>query len=47
MEEIDLSLPSKFMDACVAKDKDKSLEISKIDSQATQCFIRARTANIK
>lgn len=30
MEEIDLSLPSKFMDACVAKDKDKALGLAKL-----------------
>lgn len=28
MKEIDLSLPSKFMDACVAKDKDKALRLA-------------------
>ena len=30
MEEIDLSLPSKFMDACVAKDKDNALKVVKL-----------------
>ena len=30
MSEIDLSLPSKFMDACVAKDKDEVLRLVKL-----------------
>lgn len=30
MSKIDLSLPSKFVDACVAKDKDNSLKIAKL-----------------
>lgn len=30
MSKIDLSLPSKFVDACVAKDKYNSLKIAKL-----------------
>ena len=30
MNKIDLSLPSKFMDACVAKDKDNALRLAKL-----------------
>lgn len=30
MDEIYLSLPNKFVDACVAKDKDNSLKIAKL-----------------
>lgn len=30
MSEIDFSLPSKFVDACVAKDEDNSLKIAKL-----------------
>ncbi|MDD7005712.1 MAG: hypothetical protein SPI42_01780 [Lactobacillus johnsonii] len=30
MEEIDLSLPSKFMDACVDEDFDEALKVAKL-----------------
>ncbi|WP_209444693.1 hypothetical protein [Lactobacillus johnsonii] len=41
MEEIDLSLPSKFMDACVAKDKDKALRLAKLMAKQHNCTLKA------
>ena len=41
MEEIDLSLPSKFMDACVAKDKDKALRLAKLMAKQHNCSFKA------
>lgn len=41
MEEIDLSLPSKFMDACVAKDKDKALRLAKLMAKQHSCTLKA------
>ena len=41
MEEIDVSLPSKFMDACVAKDKDKALRLAKLMAKQHNCTLKA------
>ena len=41
MEEIDLSLPSKFMDACVAKDKDNALRLAKLMAKQHNCTLKA------
>ncbi len=41
MKEIDLSLPSKFMDACVAKDKDKALRLAKLMAEQHNCTLKA------
>lgn len=41
MEEIDLSLPSKFMDACVAKDKDKALRLAKLMAKQHNCTLKS------
>lgn len=41
MEEIDLSLPSKFMDACVAKDKDNALKVVKLLAKQHNCTLKA------
>ena len=41
MEEIDVSLPSKFMDACVAKNKDKALRLAKLMAKQHNCTLKA------
>lgn len=41
MEEIDVSLPSKFMDACVAKDKDNALKVVKLLAKQHNCTLKA------
>lgn len=41
MEEIDLSLPGKFMDACVAKDKDNALKLAKLMVKQQNCSFKA------
>lgn len=40
MEEIDVSLPSKFMDACVAKNKDKALRLVKLMAKQHNCTLK-------
>lgn len=41
MEEIDVSLPSKFMDACVAKNKDKALRLAKLMAEQANFTLKA------
>lgn len=41
MNKIDLSLPSKFMDACVAKDKDNALRLAKLMAKQHNCTLKA------
>lgn len=41
MEEIDVSLPSKFMDACVAKNRDKALRLAKLMAKQHNCTLKA------
>ena len=41
MEEINLSLPSKFMDACVAKDKDEALRLVKLMAEQANFTLKA------
>ena len=41
MEEIDVSLPSKFLDACVAKNKDKALRLAKLMAKQHNCTLKA------
>ena len=41
MSKIDLSLPSKFMDACVAKDKDESLRLAKLMAEQANFTLKA------
>lgn len=41
MNKIDLSLPSKFMDACVAKNKDKALRLAKLMAKQHNCTLKA------
>lgn len=40
MEEIDVSLPSKFMDACVAKNRDKALRLAKLMAKQYNCTLK-------
>lgn len=40
MEEIDVSLPSKFMDACVAKDNVKALRLAKLMAKQYNCTLK-------
>ena len=41
MSKIDFSLPSRFMDACVAKDKDKALKLAKLMAKRHNCTLKA------
>lgn len=41
MEEIDVSLPSKFMDACVAKNKDEALRLVKLMAEQVNFTLKA------
>lgn len=41
MSKIDLSLPSKFMDACVAKDNVKALRLAKLMAKQHNCTLKA------
>ncbi|HJE48906.1 MAG TPA: hypothetical protein K8V69_01790 [Lactobacillus johnsonii] len=41
MEEIDVSLPSKFKDACVAKDKDEALRLAKLIAKQANFTLKA------
>ena len=41
MQKIDLTLPGKFMDACVAKDKDKALRLAKLMAKQHNCTLKA------
>ncbi len=40
MSKIDLSLPSKFMDACVAKDNVKALRLAKLMAKQYNCTLK-------
>ena len=39
MQKIDLTLPGKFMDACVAKNKDKALRLAKLMAKQYNCTL--------
>lgn len=41
MSKIDLSLPSKFMDACVAKDNIQALKLAELMAKKHNCTIKA------
>ena len=41
MSKIDLSLPSRFMDACVAKDKDEALRLAKLMAEQANFTLKA------
>ena len=41
MSKIDLSLPSRFMDACVAKDKDEALRLVKLMAKQANFTLKA------
>lgn len=40
MKEIVLGLPSKFMDACVAEDKEKALRLVKLMAKQHNCALK-------
>lgn len=41
MQKNDLTLPGKFMDACVAKDKKEALRLAKLMAKQHNCSFRA------
>lgn len=40
MQKIDLTLPGKFMDACVAEDKEKALRLVKLMAKQYNCALK-------